>query len=279
MSRASLLFFCLLCAATASGASLNIPSANGPLTVDGLIDEDIWKQAVVLPLQSLDFGAPFPAGGEMRAVVREGYLCLSARLPETGRIIARSIGRNPAWWREDLVIWTFRFHSSEGRNVSLTLSVNPLGAYSVEPTVAAEDPQQSIRASAFINSESWSAEVAIPVAKLAKAGFVSVERIRVPRPNAAELRWYWPGANDRLDFQLALGASSQPPPPVVTKDWRFSAPPAAPVTSTDPVALDLASVPGQVWTDEERKNLSVEEMWEANLRSRAMVAALAERRD
>jgi len=279
MSKAILPIFCFLLTAMASGASLKIPSADGPLTVNGLVDEDIWTQAVVLPLQPAEFGAPFPAGGEMRAVVRGGYLCLSARLPETGRIVARSIGRNPVWWREDLVIWTFRFRSSEERNVFLTVSVNPLGAYRVEPIGAAEDPQQPIRASASVGSDSWSAEAAIPVGKLAKIGFVSVERIRVPRPDAPELRWYWPGVNDGFDFQLTLGASNPLPPPVVTKDWGFSTLPAPPVTSTDPVAVELASVPHQVWTDAERKSLGVERMWEKNLRSRVTEAALAERHD
>jgi dienelactone hydrolase len=279
MSKAILAIFGFLLAAMASGASLKIPSADGPLTVNGLVDEDIWTQAVVLPLQPAEFGAPFPAGGEMRAVVREGYLCLSARLPETGRIVARSIGRNPVWWREDLVIWTFRFRSFEERNVVLTVSVNPLGASRVEPIGAAEDPQQPIRASASVGSDSWSAEAAIPVGKLAKIGFVSVERIRVPRPDAPELRWYWPGVNDGFDFQLTLGASTPRPPPVVTKDWGFSTLPAPPVTSTDPVAVELASVPHQVWTDAERKSLGVERMWEKNLRSRVTAAALAERHD
>jgi len=279
MSKAILSIFCLLLAAMARGASLNIPTADGPLTVNGLGDEDIWAKAVVLPLQPAEFGAPVPAGGEMRAVARGGYLCLSARLPETGRVVARSIGRNPVWWREDLVIWTFRFHGSEERNVSLTLGVNPLGAYRVEPMGAAEDPRQPIRASASISSDSWSAEAAIPVNRLAKTGFVSVERIRVPRPDAPELRWYWPGVNDRFDFQLALGASKPLPPPVATKDWGFIAAPAEPVTSTDPVAVELASVPHQVWTDAERKSLGVERMWERNLRSRAREVALAERYD
>lgn len=279
MSKALLPIFCFLLAASASGASLNIPSSDGPLTINGLVDEDIWAKAIVLPLQSAGFGAPFPAAGEMRAVVRGGYLCLSARLPETGRVVARSIGRNPAWWREDLVTWTFRFQGSEQRNLSLTLSVNPLGAYRVEPIGAAEDPRQPIKASASIGPDSWSAEVAIPVAKLAKTGFVSVERIRVPRPDAPELRWYWPGVNDRFSFQLALGAPNLLPPPVVTEARGFSPPPVAPVTTTDPVAVELASVPHQVWTDAERKSLGVERMWEKNLRSRVTEAALAERHD
>lgn len=196
--------------------SLNIPSADGPLTVDGRVEEDVWEKAVVLPLQSREFGPPFPAGGEMRTMVRRGYLCLSARLPESRRIVARSIGRDPVWWREDLVIWTFRFHNSEGHDTPLTLSVNPLGAYRVDPPGTSGDPQQGVRASASLGSESWDAEAAIPVARLAKIGFVSVERIRVPRPDAPELRWYWGGVTNPLDrtsgmdFELLLGGFQSP---------------------------------------------------------------------
>jgi hypothetical protein len=277
MCKAILPAFCFLLATIASGATLDIPSVNGPLTVDGRVEEDIWAEAVVLPLQPKELGAPFPAGGEMRALVRRGYLYLSARLPESERLVAKSIGRNPVWWREDLVIWTFHFHSSEGRNDSLTLSVNPLGAYRVEPPGASGDSQQGVRASASIGSESWSVEAAIPVARLAQIGFVSAERIRAPRPDAPELRWHWPGVNDLLDFELSSDSSNPEPPSIVEKDWRILAPPAARVTSSDPLVVELASVPHQVWTDAERKNLGVEQMWEKNLRSRVTAAALAER--
>jgi len=268
------LFFLLT--AAASGATLRIPSAEGPLTIDGRVDEGIWAQAVVLPFQGREFGNPFPAGGEMRAVVRRGYVCLSARLPESGRIVAQSTGRDPVWWREDLVVWTFRFQSSEGGNKSLILMVNPLGAYSVNPGGSHSDPQQGVEASASVGPEGWSVEAAIPVTRLASIGFVTAERIRVPRPDAPELRWHWPGVNDPLPFELPSSSSSPQPPTVVEKDWRTPAPSALP-PPTDPLLVDLASVPCQVWTVDRRKNLGVQEMWEKDLRSRVTEAALAER--
>jgi dienelactone hydrolase len=270
-------FFFLL-ATLASGATLSIPSADGALIVDGRVDEDIWARAAVLPLLSKEFGAPFPAGGEMRAVVRRGYLCLSARLRESGRVVAKSIGRDPVWWREDLVIWTFRLHDSLGRNKSLSLSVNPLGAYSVDPRGASGDSQQGIRASASIGLEGWSVEAAIPVASLSKIGFVTGARIRAPRPDAPELRWQWPGVNDPTAFELPSDGSNPQPPTVVEKDWRAPAPPATRATSADPLVVNLALVPRQVWTVAERKDLGVQEMWEKDLRSRVSEAALAERR-
>ncbi|MFB3921824.1 MAG: acetylxylan esterase [Terriglobia bacterium] len=279
MSKLLLPVFYLSFACATSGASLNIPSADAPLTIDGRLDEELWSRAAVLPVQPEEFGTRFPAAGEMRAIVRGTYLCLSARLPETGRIVARSVGRNPVWWREDLVIWTFRVRGSAGRNVNLTLTVNPLGASKIEQNGAAADPQQEIKVSAHISPGSWSVEATIPLEMLAATGFASAERIRVSRPDAPELRWYWPGVNDRLDFKLAIGASNLMPPSVVTENWEVSPLSRAGVATTDPIATELVSLPHLVRTDAERKTLGTDRMWEKDLRARALEAALAERRD
>lgn len=82
MIRLRLFVLGLLALAVASGATLKIPSASGPLTIDGKIDERIWQDARVLALSPAGFGAPFPEGGESRMAVRGSYVCLSARLPE-----------------------------------------------------------------------------------------------------------------------------------------------------------------------------------------------------
>jgi dienelactone hydrolase len=126
--------------------------------------------------------------------------------------------------------------------------------------------------------EGWSVEAAIPAASLSKIGFVTGARIRVPRPDAPELRWHWPGVNDPLAFELPSAGSNPESPTVVETDWRTPAPPAARATSASPLAVDLASVPRQVWTVAEQRDLDVQEMWEKNLRSRVSAAALVERR-
>jgi cephalosporin-C deacetylase-like acetyl esterase len=245
------------------------------LTVDGVAEEEIWKQATVLPLHSADFGAPFPAGGEMRAIVRGGYLCLSARLPETSRVVARSTGLNPVWWREDLVIWSLHFKTF---STYLNVSINPLGAYGVEAIGVTVAPQ-SVLASASIGLYEWSAEAAIPLSNITQPLSVSVERIRPPRPDAPELRWYWPGPNDRVGFDLAEGSSNLPAPLVVTKDWTSPSRVAAAPASSDGLTAELASVPRHVWTDAERQDVRPDQMWEESLRVRVQEAALAERRD
>ena len=267
----------VLAATVASGATLNIPAVDGDLTIDGRPGEDIWAHAVVLPFQPGEFGSPFPAGGDMRALVRRGYLCLSARLPETGRIVAKSTGHDPTWWREDEVVWTIRYHAADGANKTLTLTVNPLGAYSVDPGGTSGDPQQAVRAAAALGPEGWNVEAAIPVARLAGIGFIMAERIRAPRPDAPELRWRWPGVNAPLAFELHSSGSNPECPPVVEKDWRTPTPPAARAESGDPVVVALASVPHNVWSPDERAKLGVAEMWEKNLQSRVSQAAVAER--
>jgi hypothetical protein len=229
----------LLCFGTAAnGAAVRIPAARGVLTIDGVADEEIWKQAVALQASSADFGAPFPTAGEIRAVVRDGYLCLSARLPETGRIVARSTGLNPAWWREDLLIWSLHFKTF---STYLNVSVNPLGGYSVEGIGVTLAPQ-SVLASASIGAHEWSVEAAVPLRSISQPLSVSVERIRMPRPDAPELRWYWPGPNDRVGFDLAEGSSDVPAPRVVTKDWTSPARVASPPASSDALTAELASM-------------------------------------
>src|SRR5687768_7927290 len=91
----------------AAGANLKIPGTSGSLKVDGRLDEPLWRDAHRVSLNSPDFGGAFPAGGDARIAVCGVHLCLAARLPEMGRIVAMSQGRSPSWWREDQVIWTF----------------------------------------------------------------------------------------------------------------------------------------------------------------------------
>ena len=268
----SVVLFCF--AAGASGATLRVPAAGGSLTVDGVADEEIWKQAAALPMHSADFGAPFPAAGEMRAVVRGGYLCLSARLPETTRVVARSTGLNPVWWREDLVIWSLHFKSF---STYLNVSINPLGGYRVEGIGVTIAPQ-SVLASASIGLNEWSAEAAIPLKSISQPLSISVERIRPPRPDAPELRWRWPGPNDWVGLDLAEG-SDLPAPQLVTKAWTSPAHVPLAAASSDGLAAELASVPRHVWTEAERRVLRPDQMWEENLRARVREAALAERLD
>ena len=273
MVRLVLITAALLGTAVASEPRLVVPAASGPLTIDGVPDEAIWGQAAVLPLQKPTFGAPFPEGGEMRALVRSGYLCLSARIPETGRLVARSTGLNPAWSREDQVVWTVKFKAFA---VAIKVTVNPLGAYSVEYIRTKEDPDRPVLASASAGPDVWSAEAAIPVESIADIGFLSVERIRVPRPDAPELRYYWPGMNELLSYALRPGGGERQAPPRERKEWWKPAAQPSPEPPGDALEAALRALPPAVLQDADPKP---DQMWLANLRVRVTAAALAERRE
>ncbi len=247
-SKIILPLVCFLLAPAARAALREIPSVNGPLTIDGLVTEGIWKQVAVLPMQASDYGLEFPQGGETRALVRGQYLCLSARLPEPGRIVARSTGENPHWWREDLIIWTVHFRAF---GQTLTVSINPLGAYRVDTSPlppnwsdqrlsesvlgpgyfstglsndrrGARKLAEPVLVSAAVENDAWSVEIAIPISDIADVGSLSAERVRVPRPDAPELRSYWPGPAPGLAFRLPAANPSVEPPAVIRKDWTSS---------------------------------------------------------
>ena len=279
---------------------------NGPLTIDGFVNEDIWKQAAVLPMQANDYGAAFPQGGETRAMVRGRYLCLSARLPEAGQVVARSTGENPDFWREDLIIWTVHFRDFA---TTLTISINPLGAYRVDagrlPHNWSDRPlsesvlgpgyfatkyldarllpqklAEPLLVSSAVEKNAWSAELAIPIADISNIGSLTAERVRVPRPDAPELRWFWPGPSPGLAFRLPTGDPSAEPPVVIRKDWTSPTASAVSIPSaSDALSLTLASLPIHVWNDLERRTLEVDQMWEKNLAARVKDAALAEGHD
>ncbi len=251
-----------LIASVAAGASFTIPSAVGPLTIDGTPDEAVWNRAAVLPGAPDRFGVTFPVGGETRVVVNSGYVCLSVRFPEQGRIVARSTGRNPDWWREDMVVWTIHFRSHA---TFFSVSVNPLGAYRVDTSPGGSKP--GVVASASITEAGWSAEAAIPIRDIGAIGFLSVERIRAPRPDAPELRWYWPAANRPLEFALPYRDTGLRVPGVAAKDW-ISREPAGPV----PTQSALAAIPANVWP------IAKNDMWEKKLRAHVEEAAQSERR-
>src|SRR5262245_55273803 len=82
----------LITAHAAAEASLKLPAVSGPLTVDGKLDEPLWRDARSFSFNAPAFGPAFPAGGEIRIAACGAHLCLAARLPESGRIVAMSQG-------------------------------------------------------------------------------------------------------------------------------------------------------------------------------------------
>lgn len=149
-------------------ASTTIASASGAVTIDGNLDDAFWQKASVLALSS---SGPFGAGGEIRLGVCGSFICLSARLPEPDRVVAHSTGRNPIWWSEDLVTWGIRVYDRRlRRNLNLSLSVNPLGAYRLDGAGGIQPLESagSVMAASRVGRGEWTVEAAIALDELVR---------------------------------------------------------------------------------------------------------------
>src|SRR5262245_32195400 len=143
MIRSALLMVC---------ASFFIARAQ-PVIVDGNLNDRLWRDLPVRQLVPSEDGSPLASGGEVRTVIAGRYLYVSARLPEsTGRVSARVTGRNPAWEDED------RIRILAGADIGYTdriLTVNPLGAYSIEKAV----PVSYRNEPTFPYADEWSRDI------------------------------------------------------------------------------------------------------------------------
>jgi dienelactone hydrolase len=246
--------------------AIEIPSGSGELVIDGRLDDVFWRNA-----KTLELTAPSSPGAESRIGTRGGYLCLSARMPEVDRVVAHSTGRNPNWWQEDLVTWNIRVQDRHvRRHLSLTLAINPFGAYRLDGAsgVASLDGEGRVLVAARVAHGEWSVEAAIPMENFGPIGFLDVQRIRAPRPESPELRSYWPAANERATIQF--GRSTSDPAPGLS-------PPPRPKVQPAPVSDEFSWVPKTAWTDEERSRLQPSRMFKRAMQRRMDAAAEKER--
>jgi dienelactone hydrolase len=211
------------------------------LTIDGALNDPLWKGIAPQQFQPSQPGIPIDIGGQVRAIVAGRYLCVAARLPEpTGRITARSIGRNPAWEDEDMVKITV------GPDIGYTdriLLVNPLGAYGVEKATGVVNrsepvyPYEDVReadivyqnidkflVASRVGDKEWSVEAAFPLSEVSAPGpdhiYVRVERIRAQRPGSPQQKWHWPkfGPAARVPISTVVKWDAPPPafqPPLI----------------------------------------------------------------
>jgi dienelactone hydrolase len=147
-------------------------------------------------------GAPAELGGEVHAQQTGAYLRLTARLPEHGgRVLARSVGRNPVWEKdaleapelEDRVRWVLRYKGAGGAERRLTIELNPWGAYRIEEQ-GEVFRDFSIPRTAEVTTDGWTTEAAVPVKQLdidwsSPQLQIRVERIRSRRAFAPEFHW------------------------------------------------------------------------------------------
>lgn len=255
----------------ASEPRLAVPSLSGPLTLDGVPDESLWERAAVLPIGTAELVSPFPPAGEMRALVRDGYLCLSARLPESGRLVARSTGADPAWWSEDRVVWTIKFRAF---STSLRIAVNPLGAFSADFSGSPQPSAHPILVAASANPDGWSVEVAVPLTSIGTLGFLAGERVRVARPDAPELRFHWPGANEFLSYAIPEVSTTAVAPNLQRHEW-WKQSPSAPSSPATPLEAQLRALSPTVLSGQASGSSP---MWLTRLRERVNAAVLEERR-
>ena len=281
----------------AISTTLNIPAVTGSLTIDGKLNDAFWQSA---PTQTLTNPAsdPFGQGGEARIAVRGDYLCLSARIPESDRLVTRSTGINPTWWQEDMIVWRLRYTSPiSHENVSATLVANPLGAFSLfagnyysypedyynyhgisamstrddiynpntinKPLKWASD----VLAAAAIGQSEWTVELALPLKQFGTIGFMSIERVRARRPNVPLLSWYWPAPNESTDFKLA-GSNTEPSPLFPPTALPRNPVTDGPETPGSSLASEVTALPKQAWTKEEQESLETRAMLKKSIQSR-----------
>jgi dienelactone hydrolase len=166
-------------------------AAQAPVVVDGALHDEIWRNAVVSKLVPAEPGVSSDLGGEIRLAVSGRYLYIGARMPEpTGRITARSMGKNPSWEEEDAL------RIVVGPYPDYTVQVGPLGAYSVE-TKGQPVLRDKFFAAALVKEREWTAEIAVPLNDLKPTRLddirMTIERVRAMRPGSVEQHWRWPG--------------------------------------------------------------------------------------
>ncbi|MGC1243009.1 MAG: hypothetical protein WA874_15575, partial [Chryseosolibacter sp.] len=289
---------------------IQVGAVSGALTIDGKMSDEFWQAADILSLNNAEAEA-FGEGGDVRVAVRGKYLVLGASMPEKERLVARSVGINSPWEREDLVAWRLKYQSPlNGRTYFVTLAVNPLGAINlyagdshyygsvggdvvnsmkrliavhgavdvpgdefVNATGSRLDWVKDIISAASIGRNEWSAEVALPLKQIGQIVFMSIERVRAARPNAPELSWYWPARDVRGFLELSEPDTEPDPVHVPTVLPQNAVVEKSNVTETQ-LAREISTLPRQAWNKEEQKSLDVTGMLRRSLQSR--VATFAE---
>ncbi len=232
MTRFTLLLF--------AGAAV-LAAAPSPVVIDGSLQEPLWQTARIEKLAPLEAGIPADLGGEIRVAVAGAYVYIGARLPEpSGRVTARSIGKNPHWEEED------RLRIVIGPYPDFVVQVGPLGAYSVE-TKGQPVLMDKFFAAARIGEREWTAEIAVPLNDLKAAHLdeirVTAQRFRAMRPGAAEQHWRWPEHEPAAKLPPSSSEASAPAPVFRPALLGSREPPLEAGRGKDLPALDTA------WTD------------------------------
>ncbi len=152
-----------------------IQRLNGPVTIDGRVDEDAWKRITPLPMvtHSPVFGNKVEAGTEIRITYDDDFLYVSGILDiDPAKITAPTYKRNalgPHFDHISIILDTFRDNEN-----ALWFTVSPTGART--DAVISNDAQGSGFISTFwdtiweaeteITDSGWTVEMRIPFSSL-----------------------------------------------------------------------------------------------------------------
>lgn len=203
-----------------------LAASEAHLTLDARLDDPFWTRIPKHAFEPGEQGVPRELGGRLRVGLRGGYLCLGAELPEPGgKVLARSIGRNPAWEAddtlsppvEDRLAISLSWPAVTGAERQLSLEINPWGGYRLEAD-GDEIIHLELPVAARVDARGWTVETALPLGEL---GFASdaaairfqAKRIRSRRPLAPEFHWYWPAKGEVAAYRAAADLRSSPGPP------------------------------------------------------------------
>jgi len=255
----------------------------GPLqaqrvAIDGKLDDAIWRHTPSARLAPVGEGVPADMGGEVQAAVAGRYLYLGAVVHEPeGRVVARSIGRNPVWEggeeaRNDAVPRRITYGAPEGEDYlrftlrirnenDWMLQVGPLGAYAINWRSTGEhgwfkrDPEKCDRflVASRVGNHGWSVEVAIPLDQIGsprpESIRLSVLRNRAMRPGAPSETWVWPEDQAAGVVVSVLPGGQTMPDPLAHAPWLGNKQPPLEVgfSKSLPVLEDSWTSPG--WRD------------------------------
>jgi len=198
-----------------------VPASGRSLSVDGSLDDKIWRSAAQINLTPAEQGVPPELGGAVKLVARGGHLCLAAFLPEPGgRVLARSIGYNPVWEQdavtspvvEDRLIIDLAPGPAESCHSALKIEINPRGACRLERD-GHPVPASGILAAARISADGWYVECALPLDELYQGDQfgelgVAVVRFRSRRPLDPQFLWKSSAPDEYTRFSLERDKSA-----------------------------------------------------------------------
>jgi hypothetical protein len=153
------------------GSILEVPRAESPIELDGVLDEDAWAAALEFELRFEDYpseNTPAPVRTVAKITYDSGFVYFGFRCfdPEPSRIRAHYYERDRAW-RDDRVGVLLDTFNDERR--SIRFYVNPLGVQMDFISYAGTDDigwDAIWDAACSIDDQGWTAEIAVPFSAL-----------------------------------------------------------------------------------------------------------------